>query len=212
MFNLFISRMPSLALTGNIGSGKTSALDLIVSLLGKAGIPAIRFSADEENRRLLAMDLEVKALIIALFGQESYTPEGAPDRKLIFKAITRDPEAKRKLENILHPRLESIWKPLAESHRVASDAFFVAEIPLLYEKDLDCFFDKVLVVGCSDSHRKERLLKSRSVQPEIADEWMALQQPQEQKILKANHLIWNDGSIDSLKRQIQTLLHSLTTT
>lgn len=203
--------MPSLALTGNIGSGKTSALDLLAFLLGESGIPVLRYSADEENRRLLAMDPEVKAQIISLLGPESYTPEGVPDRELIFKAITRDQKAKKNLEKILHPRLEANWKPLAEAYRADSDAFFVAEIPLLYEKDLVRFFDKVLVVGCSDSARKERLLKSRSVKPETADEWMALQQPQEDKISKADHLLWNDGSIDSLKRQIQFLLHSLIT-
>jgi dephospho-CoA kinase len=203
--------MPSLALTGNIGSGKTSALDLLVSLLGESGIPVLRYSADEENRQLLESNPEVKSLIIALLGPESYTEEGAPNRELIFRAITRDPETKIKLEEILHPRLEAIWKPLAKAHRSPSDIFFVAEIPLLYEKDLVRFFDKVLVVGCSDAPRKGRLLNSRSVKPEMADEWMSLQHPQDDKISKADHLLWNDGSIDSLKRQIQTFLHSLTT-
>lgn len=203
--------MPSLALTGNIGSGKTSALDLLVSLLEECGIPALRYSADEENRRLLETDQEAKRLIIELLGPESYTPEGAPNREMIFRSITRDPEAKKKIENILHPRLERVWKTLAEAHHTPSDTFFVAEIPLLYEKDLFRFFDKVLVVGCSDPHRKERLMKSRSVKPETAEEWMALQQSQEEKILKADYLLWNDGSIESLKRQIQILLHSLTT-
>lgn len=202
--------MPSLALTGNIGSGKTSALDLIVSLLKESGASVVRFSADEENRRVLVTDPDVKDLIVTLLGTKSYTPEGEPDREGIFKAIASDSEARKNLENILHPRLEKIWKPLADANRSPSDTFFVAEIPLLYEKDLARFFDKVLVVGCSDSLRKERLLKSRSVSSEKADEWLTLQQPQDDKISKADHLLWNDGSLDSLKRQIQAFLHSLT--
>jgi dephospho-CoA kinase len=87
-------------------------------------------------------------------------------------------------------------------------AFFVAEIPLLYEKSLEGFFDKVLVVGCSNSQRKERLLKKRSIKSEKANEWLSLQQSQEEKLAKADHLLWNDGTLDSLKQQLQTLLQS----
>lgn len=203
--------MPSLALTGSIGSGKTLALDLIVSILKKANLSAIRFSADEENRRLLEMDPDVKELIISLLGAAAYTPDGKPDRGVISQAIFTEPKTKEKLEEILHPRLERIWKPLAEQHRIPAPTFFVAEIPLLYEKKLSGFFDRVLAMGCSDSIRKERLLKSRSVTPKKTKEWLAIQQDQDDKISKADHLIWNDGSLDSLKRQIKTLLHSFTT-
>ena len=201
--------MPSLALTGTIGSGKTSALELIVSELLASGIPAIHFSADEENRRLLAMDPDVKDLIISLLGPTAYTPDGKPDREIISRAIFTEPKTKEKLEEILHLRLEQIWKPLAQQHHSPSEAFFVAEIPLLYEKGLDRFFDKVLVVACSHSQRKDRLMKGRSVTPEKAEEWMALQLPQDEKISKANHLFWNDGSSNALTNQVQTFLKSL---
>ena len=201
--------MPSLALTGNIGSGKTFALDLIVSLLNEASFSVIRFSADEENRQLLSIDPEVKDRIISLLGPTAYTTDGEPDRKIISQAITTESKKKEKLEEILHPRLEQIWKPLAQQHHSPSEAFFVAEIPLLYEKELDRFFDKVLVVACSDSQRKDRLMKGRSVNPEKAEEWMALQLPQDEKISKANHLFWNDGSSNALTNQVQTFLKSL---
>ena len=200
--------MPSLALTGNIGSGKTSALDLIVSLIKEVHLPVIRFSADEENLRLLEHDPDVKDRIISLLGAETYTPDGKPDREFISQAIITESKTKEKLEEILHPRLEQIWKPLAQQHHSPSDAFFVAEIPLLYEKGLDRFFDKVLVVACSQSQREDRLMKSRSITPEKAEEWMALQLPQNEKISQANHLFWNDGSSDALKHQVQTFLQS----
>jgi dephospho-CoA kinase len=200
--------MPSLAITGTIGSGKTSALDLVVSVLKEAGYSSIRFSADEENRRLLTTDPETKQLVVNLLGAESFRPDGEPDREMIFRSICANSETRNQLENILHPRIERIWKPLAESHRSLAKAFFVAEIPLLYEKSLEGFFDKVLVVGCSDHQRKERLLTNRSVKSEKAKEWLSLQQSQEEKLAKADHLLWNDGTLDSLKQQIQTLLQS----
>ncbi|MFZ0436437.1 MAG: dephospho-CoA kinase [Chthoniobacterales bacterium] len=198
--------MPSLALTGNIGSGKTAALDLLVSLIQEAGITALRFSADEENRTLLEKDPEVMDLIRSSLGADCYTSDGLPNRETISLRISSDPQARNTLEGILHPRLERIWKPLAEAHHLTDQSFFVAEIPLLYEKGLSSFFDKVLVVGCSDSIRKERLLKSRSVSAAKADEWLALQQPQNDKISQADHLLWNDGTVDTLSRQIRRFL------
>jgi dephospho-CoA kinase len=198
--------MPSLALTGNIGSGKTAALDLLVSLIQDSGITALRFSADEENRTLLERDPEVRQLIRSSLGGDCYTPEGLPNRDTISLRISSDPQARKTLEGILHPRLEKIWKPLAAAHRLPIQTFFVAEIPLLYEKGLSSFFDKVLVVGCSDSIRKERLLKSRSVSAAKANEWLALQQPQNDKISQADHLLWNDGTVDTLSRQISGFL------
>lgn len=171
----------------------------------------IHFSADEENRRLLENDPEVRNLILSSLGSGCYTPEGLPDRETIFRIISGDLTAKNVLEGILHPRIEKTWKPLAEAHRHPSETFFVAEIPLLYENNLDQFFDKVLVVACSDTLRKERLLKSRSISARKASEWIALQQSQDDKISKADSLLWNDGSMDSLKRQVQNLLHILTT-
>ena len=198
--------MPSLALTGNIGSGKTAALDLLVSLIQEGGITALRFSADEENRTLLERDPEVRQLIRSSLGGDCYTPEGLPNRETISLRISSDPQARKTLEGILHPRLEKIWKPLAAAHRVPDQTFFVAEIPLLYEKGLSSFFDKVLVVGCSDSIRKERLLKSRSVSAAKANEWLALQQPQNDKISQTDHLLWNDGTLETLRVQIRRFL------
>lgn len=200
------TRMPSLALTGNIGSGKSVALDLLVSQIHEAGIPALRFSADEENRTLLENDPEVMDLIRSSLGTDCYTSDGLPNREIISLRISSSPQARKTLEGILHPRLERKWKPLAVAHHLPEQTFFVAEIPLLYEKNLSSFFDMALVVGCSDSIRKERLLKSRSVSAAKADEWLALQQPQNEKISQAAHLLWNDGTVETLKGQIHLFL------
>lgn len=198
--------MPSLALTGNIGSGKTAALDLLVGMIREEGMPVVRFSADEENRSILERDPEAMDLIRSSLGADCYTTEGLPDRQIISHRISADPRARKTLEGILHPRLGKIWKPLAEAHRFPDKTFFVAEIPLLYEKGLAGFFDKVLVVGCSDSIRKERLLKNRSVSAANADEWLALQQPQNEKISQADYLLWNDGPLETIKGQIRHFL------
>ena len=198
--------MPSLAITGNLGGGKSTALGLIHTLLNATGYPAIRFSADEENRRLLEENREVQSLIRNAFGEDCFTTAGSVDREKLFHLITTDPEAKSSLEQILHPRLESLWKPLAGEYHSMEGKFFLAEIPLLFEKGLDQFFNLSLVVACSESTRRERVEKNRSLTPQKTTAWLALQQDQEKKISKAEHVLWNDGSMDSLNRQISLFL------
>ena len=205
--------MPALAITGSIGSGKSTVLQRLVDCLGlDANVTSVTsYSADEENRRLLDNDTEVKHLITSEFGISCYDPSGKADRAYLFRLITADPAAKKTLEGILHPRLESIWKPLAASHRESRGAFFLAEIPLLFEKELESFFNRSIVVGCSDTVRIERLKHSRSLTSEEARQWLKLQHPQHDKILRADHLLWNDGTPDSLETQIQLLTSLLKT-
>lgn len=192
--------MPALAITGIIGTGKSAVLARLGPRLG-----ATVFSADAENRKLLDEDPSVKDLILSRFGPSSYLPDGGADRQWLFELINSDPGARTDLEQILHPRLEALWKPLAEAFRRSPEAFFVAEIPLLHEKGLTGFFDTTIVVGCSESVRSQRLQEQRSISREQAARWTALQYPQDLKIAAADHLLWNDGPLASLHLQIDFL-------
>jgi len=206
---LFRTNMPSLAITGTLGSGKSFLLSQLHMALSEKGIHVQSYSADEENRRLLAEDQEVRQEIECRLGLKILDEEGKPDRSKLSTIISSDDSARKALEGILHPRLEKQWMPAAQQHSGAGSSFFIAEIPLLYEKGLEQFFDAVLVIGSSDSTRKSRLQSNRFISPNQVDQWLAIQQSQTQKISRADHLIWNDGSPDSLKRQLPQLLRYL---
>jgi dephospho-CoA kinase len=196
--------MPALAITGNIGSGKTEFLHLLVKSLN-----ATAFSADDENRRLLDSDPDVRERITAQFGGDCYLASGKADRARLFAIISDDPSRRLLLEDILHPRLEALWKPMAERHRDPCPAFFIAEIPLLYEKGLHRFFDRSMLVACSDSTRKQRLLNTRSLTPDQVGARLRLQEPQVRTIGTADHVIWNDGSPECLAGQAEALSRML---
>jgi len=201
--------MPSLAITGNLGSGKSILLRELADQLTQRGFRVTSYSADEENRRLLREDEEVRNKIASALGSEYLDPQGLPDRIKLSVLVSTDPNARKILEGIMHPRLESLWRPLAERHRGGKSPFFVAEIPLLYEKGLSGYFDTVLVIGCSDGIRKSRLKNNRSVSNSQAEHWLSIQQSQDRKIALADHLFWNDGNPDSLRRQLFQLLRYL---
>jgi dephospho-CoA kinase len=199
--------MPAIAITGRIGSGKSEVLHILAPLLG---VPKDHiYCADEENRKLLDHDAEVRDLITKLLGSACYTGEGRADRSKIFSLISSDPRLRRELENILHPRLEILWKPKAACYSMDTSAFFIAEIPLLYEKHLEEFFNQVIVVGCSESTKKERLHRYRSLDTGKAEAWSMMQGSLNDKIPKANYLIWNDGSHHLLQEQIRHLTSHL---
>ena len=194
--------MPSLAITGTMGSGKSAVLDLLTARISETGTTVDRFSADEENRRLLDGDPVVRELVSSALGEKAYTMNGKADREWISGRISENSETRKKLEAILHPRLQNLWKPLAEKHRHCSGSFFAAEIPLLYENGLESFFDRVILVACSESVRLERLERQRGVPRDRIARWITLQQPQSVKMGKTDHLIWNDGSPQALGEQI----------
>ncbi|MEI6081565.1 MAG: dephospho-CoA kinase [Verrucomicrobiota bacterium] len=193
--------MPSIAITGSIGSGKSLALKLLAQLL-----PSAIYNADLENRKLLDHDEKVHQLIRGAFGDACFDGTGCPDRKRLFELITSDLSAKTLLEEILHPRLEKVWKPLALASKGTKGDFFIAEIPLLYEKGLEDFFDRVILVACSDSLRKERLSLERDLSHQATAAWLRNQTDQEQKITLVDHLLWNDASTSTLELQIRHLL------
>lgn len=199
--------MPSLAITGSLGSGKTTAFDLLCEYLPCAST----FSADDKNRSLLEEDHEVRQLIKEKLGNDCFDPEGSPNRKRLFELITTDAKAKATLEEILHPRLEGMWMPLAERYKQTDESFFIAEIPLLYEKGLKGFFNKTILVGCSEPVRKERLLLARHLMPEETARLLELQLPQEEKVLKADYLLWNDSCLETLELEIKRLSLQLMT-
>ena len=193
--------MPSIAITGSIGSGKSLALKLLAQLL-----PSAIYNADLENHKLLDHDQEVYQLIRNAFGEACFDRMGCPDKKRLFELITSDQSAKTLLEGILHPRLEKVWKPLALASKGPKSNFFVAEIPLLYEKGLDHLFDSTILVACSDSVRKERLKLKRRLSHKETSAWLKNQTAQDQKILLADHILWNDASTHTLQLQIRQLV------
>jgi dephospho-CoA kinase len=181
--------MPSIAVTGSIGSGKS----LITTLLSKH-LSSVTYSADQDNAKLLESDPDVKKEIVNLFGAEAYGSDGRPDRNLLRTAIHASPSLKNRLEAILHPRLRSRWEPLAKEYRAITDRFLIAEMPLLFENRLQDRFDVTVTVACSPEVAARRLKEGRDMSSEEIDSWRSGQLAQEEKISRANHVLWNDGS------------------
>jgi dephospho-CoA kinase len=168
-------------------------------------LPAAKFfNADEAAHVLLALS-EVKREIRAEFGSHVFSRDGDLNRTRLRAIVFADPTKKRTLERILHPRIRRQWRTEAKGHR-NSPKFFFADIPLLYETGGENLCDRVVVVACSQKVQLARLRKRMSVRSADAKQMINSQMPLEEKIRRADHVVWNDGDRTSLMEQARFLV------
>jgi len=193
--------MPAIGITGGISTGKSTFLKCLQELA-----PAARFfDADAAARELADHDPEVKGLIEREFGASVYSASGDLNRGAVRTIVFADAEKKRALEQILHPRIRRQWSLEAESHRNSAELFF-ADIPLLYETGGETLCDWVVVVACSPALQLERLTARTGLGKTEAQQMIDAQMPLTAKIVRADHVVWNNGGRDVMKEQAKLLV------
>ncbi len=188
-----------IGITGGIATGKSTFSKLLRVLTG-----ARWFDADRAAHALLNDDAEVRALLREHFGGGIFSPSGGLNRPALRAIVFADPEKKRALEHILHPRIRLQWATEADQSRQAG-ALFLADIPLLYETNGANLCDSVVVVACSEEIQQERLLRRAALTPADALAMIAAQLPLSQKISQADHVVWNNGPLAALTAQVELL-------
>src|SRR6266513_347941 len=192
--------MPAIGITGGISTGKSTFCDCVREILPDARF----FSADEAAHRLAEV-AEVKDEIRAEFGSSIFSPDGDLNREKLRAIIFRDATKRRALEQILHPRIRCQWRAEAKKHRNSPD-FFFADIPLLYETGGETLCDLVVVVACSHQVQRARLAERMSLEDVEAERMIRSQMPLDEKIARADHVVWNDGSRAALMEQARFLV------
>ena len=129
-------------------------------------------------------------------------------RDELARIVFADAAARKKLEAILHPRIQERWLAQVETWRGENRALAVVVIPLLFETRAESHFDKIICVACSAATQRERLLE-RGWTPEQIEQRIAAQWPVEQKIARSDFVIWTDGALDAHVRQIERILYRI---
>jgi dephospho-CoA kinase len=193
--------MPAIGITGGISTGKSAFCDCLREIL-----PAAKFfDADQAAHELVELDPDVQKELVAEFGQEIFSRDGHLKRERLRAIVFQDAAKKSALEQILHPRIRRQWSAQAERHR-RSPNFFFADIPLLYETGGETLCDRVVVVACSPSIQLARLLLRKGITRGAAEEMIKSQMPLEEKITRANHVVWNNGERSVLGEQAKLLV------
>lgn len=190
-----------LGLTGSLGSGKST----VSSHLRDLGAQVI--CADEIAREVVAKGSPALLDITREFGPEMVGPDGTLDRRAMARLVFADADARRKLEQIIHPRVRERELQLLATFR--DSPLIVLDIPLLYETGAEDICDQVVVVAIDEQARRERLMRDRSMGPEEIAARLAAQMPQEQKVARADHVINNSGTLDETRQQVARLIQTL---
>jgi dephospho-CoA kinase len=189
-------------LTGGVGMGKSTAAQFFRT----RGAQVV--DADELARELVQPGQPALAEIQAAFGRAILAPDGRLRRDELAQIVFADAAAREKLEAILHPRISERWLARIETWRRENRALAVVVIPLLFETRAESHFDKIICVACSAPAQRERLL-ARGWTPEQIRQRLAAQWPVEQKISRADFVVWTDGALDTQARQLERIFVKL---
>ena len=191
--------MPAIGITGGISTGKSTFCDCLREIL-----PAAKFFDADLAARSLAELPEVKKEILGQFGSGVFSATADLNRAKLRAIVFNNATKRRALEQILHPRIRRQWMAQAERHRNSPDLFF-ADIPLLYETGGETLCDRVVVVACSYNVQLARLTERMSIKDTEAEQMIMSQMPLEEKIARADHVVWNDGTRAGLMEQARFL-------
>lgn len=187
----------SVGLTGGIGSGKTTVADMF------AERGACIIDTDQIAHALTAPHGAAMPALLAEFGQQYATPDGALDRARMRNLVFSDPGARTRLEAILHPKIR---EAVAAAAAIATGPYTMFVVPLLVESGTWAErVNRVLVVDCPQQRQIERVMARSSLQEDQVRAIMAAQATREQRLAAADDVILNDDGLERLSAQVEQL-------
>ena len=172
-----------IGITGNIGSGKS----LVCKIFNPLG--SCTFQSDEETKKLYFVP-EIKKEIGGRFGDEVYFEDGSLNKKLLSYHLFQNKEALQFIEDLLYPKLNQVFDEWCEKQ---NSKYVLFESAILFEKNFDRQFDKIIFVSAPEDVRVKRAMQRDRCDEENVRSRMRLQWDEETKIAKADYIINNDG-------------------
>ncbi len=183
--------MRLIGLTGSIGSGKST----VAQRLRELGVLVL--DADEYAREGATA---LKAEICQAFPE--VCREGEIDRAALGRRVFADPEARQRLEALLHPYVRRRMREETEKALSAGQKMVVHDIPLLFETGREADFAGVLVVAAPTELRKARVMARSGLSEAEFTARDQSQMPQEEKVRRATWVIWNDADQETLRERV----------
>lgn len=186
-----------IGLTGGIGSGKSS----VARRLAELGAWVV--DADQLAREVVAPGTPGLAAVLREFGDDVRAPDGSLDRARLGQRVFTDPDARHRLNAIVHPLVAARSAELMAS--APPGAVLVYDVPLLVENGLASAYDLVVVVEAPVEERLDRLTRDRGMSEQQGRDRIAAQATDEQRRAVADVVIVNDGTLEQLAARVDTL-------
>jgi dephospho-CoA kinase len=190
-------------LTGGIGTGKST----VSAMLRQLGATVI--DADEATRAVQSPGSEGLRQLVGEFGDGILTAGGQLDRARLAEIAFGDPEARQRLNAIVHPLVRQ-WMAERQQEAVErGDPLVVMDIPLLFEARGAGAFETVVLVYAPEELALRRLVELRGMDEAAARSRMAAQLPIEEKRRLATHVIENTGDLAELRGRVERVWREL---
>jgi dephospho-CoA kinase len=189
-----------IGLTGGIASGKST----VSAMLMEKGIAVI--DADLEARLAVEKGEEAYSQIISRFGTEILQQNGEIDRAKLGSIIFHDEDERMALNAIVHPAVRKRMLEKKEQAIQKGEQLVVLDIPLLFESRLEHMADKTLLVYTDAETQLKRLMDRNSLSEEEARARINSQMPLQEKVVLADAVINNNGTVEDTKEQLFQLL------
>lgn len=175
-------------------------------ILSRCGVPVV--DSDTLARDLTQPGSAALSEIAEQFGSAFIGTDGSLNRRAMADLIFRNPEARLRLEAILHPRIQAGWKAALRDWSLQGSSIGAVVIPLLFEKQYEKEFDSVVTIACSSKSQMERL-RHRGWSEAHASERMRSQLPVAQKMDRARFVIWTEGDLTTHEAQWTQVLEQV---
>ncbi len=195
------SSKPIIGLAGGIGSGKTEVARIL------DGLGCVVADADAIARQTLR-DPEVRDTLVGWWGDDVLDADGEIDRAAVASIAFGDPQERRRLEALVHPRVEARRRELFDAAPPEVPAL-VIDAPLLFEAGLDAECDAVIFVDADEAVRRQRVAGSRGWEAAQLDRREESQLPLDQKRERADYVLRNNGELSDLTASVRRLLRTI---
>ena len=196
--------MLRVALTGGIGTGKSTASKILNDL------GAFIFDADKEAKNILKNNETVQSELIAEFGTDIMSGDEKIDNNKLARIAFQDQDHQLRLNSIIHPYVfQEIDKNFDDVLEKGAYDIFVVDAALIYESGADTHMDYVIVITALLQIRMERALKRESLTRDEILKRMDLQWSEEEKIALSDFVIHNDGTEKELLASVTDIYNKL---
>lgn len=193
-------------LTGGIASGKST----VATILRRLGAAVI--DADELSRKVVQPGEDAWKEIVESFGPDILNEDKRLDRRKLRKIIFDHPEARKRLEAIIHPRVRALAEDKFRAAAQAGHSIIVYEVPLLFENQMHLWLRPVILVACKASIQKTRLQARDHLTEVEAQRHVDAQMSLEAKARLADYVIENNGDLEDLEQQVKRLWEKIRVT
>lgn len=195
--------MKVIGLTGGIGSGKS----IVTQLLSELGASVV--SADEVGHRCYQPGTEAWKDVVDAFGEEVVAPDGSIDRNRLAAIVFGDPDALKRLNQIMHPRMYDMMADQIEEYRQGGVEVVVLEAAILFEGGWAPLADEIWVTVASEATVVQRVKERNGLPEEQIRSRIRSQLSNEERKEKADLVISNDGGLDELREKVEKLWEGL---